>query len=64
VYVYDMELPRMLHGAIKRSPLPHAEIISINKSRAEALAGVHAVITGDDVPTGLRGRGLYDTPIR
>ncbi|MGA2461989.1 MAG: xanthine dehydrogenase family protein molybdopterin-binding subunit [Candidatus Bathyarchaeia archaeon] len=63
VYVYDMELPRMLHGAIKRSPLPHAEIISINKSRAEALAGVHAVITGDDVPAGLRGRGLYDTPI-
>ena len=53
----------MLHGAVKRSTLPHAEIVSIDKSRAEALPGVHAVITGDDVPSGLRGRGLYDTPI-
>jgi len=62
-YVFDMELARMLHGAIKRSILPHAEIISIDKSKAEKLPGVHAVITGRDVPTGLRGRGLYDTPI-
>ena len=63
VYVFDMELPRMLYGAVKRSILPHAEIISINKVRAEALPGVHAVLTGQDVPPGLRGRGLYDTPI-
>lgn len=62
IYVYDMEFPRMLHGAVKRSVLPHAEIISIDKSRAEALAGVHAVITGQDVPPNLRGRGLYDMP--
>lgn len=62
IYVYDMELPRMLHGAIKRSNLPHAEIISIDKSRAKALPGVLAVITSEDVPTGRRGRGLYDTP--
>jgi len=63
LYVYDMELPRMLHGAIKRSTLPHAKILSIDKSKAEALPGVHAVLTGEDIPTGLRGRGLYDSPI-
>ncbi|HUK51285.1 MAG TPA: xanthine dehydrogenase family protein molybdopterin-binding subunit [Terriglobales bacterium] len=63
VYVYDMEMPRMLHGAVKRSTMPHAEIVSIDKTRAEAFPGVHAVITGADVPNGLRGRGLYDTPI-
>jgi CO/xanthine dehydrogenase Mo-binding subunit len=62
MYVYDMELPRMLHGAIKRSIYPHAEILSIDKTRAEALPGVHAVISGQDVPPRLRGRGLYDTP--
>jgi len=63
VYVYDMELPRMLHGAVKRSTRPNAEIVAIDKTRAETLPGVHAVITGEDVPSGLRGRGLYDTPI-
>jgi len=63
VYVFDMELPRMLHGAIKRSALPHAEIISIDKSKAEALPGVHAVVAGEDAPAGLRGRGLNDMPI-
>jgi CO/xanthine dehydrogenase Mo-binding subunit len=53
----------MLHCAVKRSTLPHAEIVSIIKSRAENLPGVHAVISSEDVPSGLRGRGLYDTPI-
>ncbi len=63
VYVYDMELRRMLHGAVKRSILPHAEILSIDKARAEALPGVFAVITSQEISSGLRGRGLYDTPI-
>lgn len=61
-YVFDMELPRMLHAAVKRSSVPHAEIVSLDKTSAEALPGVQAVITGQDVPPGLRGRGLYDTP--
>lgn len=58
-----MELPRMLHGKIHRSRFPHAEIISINVERALKVPGVHAVITGNDVPDGLRGRGLLDMPI-
>src|SRR5208283_3009423 len=62
MYVYDMELRRMLHGAVKRSIFPHAEILSIDKARAEALPGVLAVITSQEIPSGLRGRGLYDTP--
>jgi len=50
VYTDDIVLPGMLHGKILRSPHPHAEIVSIDTSGAEALEGVHAVITGHDMP--------------
>ena len=45
-YVDDVRLPGMLHGAILRSPHAHAKILSVDTSRAEALPGVVAVITG------------------
>ena len=50
VYTDDMALPGMLHGKILRSPHPHAKILSIDTSRAEALPGVRAVVTGRDMP--------------
>ena len=40
--------PGTAHAAILRSPHAHAEIIAIDVSRAEALAGVHAVVCGAD----------------
>jgi 4-hydroxybenzoyl-CoA reductase subunit alpha len=46
----DIALPGMLHGRILRSPHPHARIVSIDTSRAEAHPGVHAVVTGRDMP--------------
>ncbi len=46
----DVMLPRMLFGRILRSPYPHAKIISIDTSKAEALPGVKVVITGKDTP--------------
>jgi 4-hydroxybenzoyl-CoA reductase alpha subunit len=42
----DIVLPRMLHGKLLRSPHPHARIVRIDTSRAEALPGVHLVLTG------------------
>ncbi len=51
VYTDDIALPGMLHGKILRSPHPHARIVSIDASRALALPGVHAVVTGRDMPT-------------
>ena len=45
-YVDDIVLPGMLHMAILRSPFAHARILSIDTSRAEALDGVVAVVTG------------------
>src|ERR671917_247900 len=46
----DITLPRMLYCKILRSHEPHALIKSIDTSKAEALPGVHAVITGKDLP--------------
>jgi len=50
VYADDIVLPGMLHAKTLRSPHPHALIRSIDTSKAEALPGVHAVITGEDLP--------------
>jgi carbon-monoxide dehydrogenase large subunit len=46
-YVDDVKLPNMLHMAILRSPLAHAKIRSIDTSRASAVPGVVAVVTGE-----------------
>ena len=46
----DIVLPRMLFCKILRSHVPHALIKSIDVSKALALPGVFAVITGKDLP--------------
>ena len=47
-YVGDVAIPGMLHGAVLTSPHAHARIVSIDTSRAKALPGVVAVLTGAD----------------
>ena len=46
----DIVLPRMLFCKILRSHLPHALIKQIDVSKALALPGVFAIITGKDLP--------------
>src|SRR6266571_3147555 len=46
-YLDDHQLPGMLHMVIHRSPHAHARIKSIDTSRASAVPGVIAVVTGD-----------------
>jgi len=46
----DMSAPGMLIGRVLRSPHPHARIRSIDTSGAEALDGVHGVVTRADFP--------------
>jgi len=73
LYGADVSAPGMLIGGILRSPYPHAEILSIDTSAAEALPGVKAVVTSADfgVPEDeslrdiqdncmARGKALYD----
>lgn len=49
-YMIDLKLPGMLYGKILRSRYPHARILSIDKTKAEQLPGVIAVITAKDIP--------------
>src|SRR5213596_1261873 len=46
-YIDDIHLPGMLHMAILRSPYAHASLKSVDGSRAQALDGVIAVVTGE-----------------
>jgi len=46
----DYVLPGTLYGKILRSPHAHARIKSVDTSKAEALAGVKAVMTAADLP--------------
>ncbi len=45
----DIKLPEMLIGKVLRSPYPHAKILKIDKSKAEKLPGVEAVISLEDI---------------
>ena len=49
-YGADVQLNGLLSGKVLRSPHPHARIRSIDTSKAEALAGVRAVVTAKDLP--------------
>ncbi|MEV7009332.1 xanthine dehydrogenase family protein molybdopterin-binding subunit [Streptosporangium sp. NPDC051022] len=49
-YLGDLALPRMLHGAIVRSPVPHGRIRGIDLTRARKVPGVQAVVTAADAP--------------
>lgn len=57
VFLTDARSDDMLVGAILRTPYLHARLLSIDTSRAEALLGVHAVVTHKDVP-GLNAFGI------
>jgi carbon-monoxide dehydrogenase large subunit len=48
-YVDDVKLPGMLYLDIVRSPYAHAKIVNIDSSKALAIPGVLAVITGQDL---------------
>ncbi|MBT4488243.1 MAG: xanthine dehydrogenase family protein molybdopterin-binding subunit, partial [Rhodospirillaceae bacterium] len=45
-YVQDIVLPDTRHAAVLPSPYPRARILSIDTAAAEALDGVHMVLTG------------------
>ena len=64
VYINDMVLPRMLFGKILHTDRVHAKIISIDTSAAKALPGVHAVLTGDDIPVLRFGTTRDNVPLK
>jgi CO/xanthine dehydrogenase Mo-binding subunit len=63
LYAADLLLPGMLWGKVLRSPYPHAHIRRIDTARARQVPGVHAVLTGQDLPDRRVGRLLRDIPV-
>ena len=63
-YTVDLRLPGMLMGKVLRSPYPHAKIVGIDKSKAEKLPGVEAVLTFEDVPKRKYNMAMDDLLIR
>lgn len=63
VYAYDLSFPNMLYAKVKRSAVSHAYITKIDSSRAKAMHGVRAVISANDIPDRLFGKGLMDAPV-
>lgn len=61
LYGVDVAMSGMLHGAVLRSPHPHARIVSIDTTAAKAAPGVRAVVTGRDFPH-LFGSAIKDQP--
>ncbi len=63
-YSSDLIAPGMLWGHTVRSPFPHARVRGIDISAAVGMAGVHAVLTHEDVP-GQKTYGLEfaDQPV-
>lgn len=69
-YTDDMQLPGMVHAAMVRSPYAHANIKAIRTEAAQAVPGVLAVITGQEmkdagingIPTGWLHPGIKLPP--
>ena len=55
--------PGLLHGAVLRSPYPHARILRLDTSRARALPGVRAVVTAEDTAKRAWGAFVRDQPV-
>src|SRR5678815_3067010 len=66
-YVHNLRLPGMLYGKIFRSSVAHGRIKRIDTSAARALAGVHSVVTAEDIrkviPEPYYGPAFHDQPI-
>ncbi|MFN2279192.1 MAG: xanthine dehydrogenase family protein molybdopterin-binding subunit, partial [Candidatus Promineifilaceae bacterium] len=57
IYADDIQFGKgLLHARVKRSPYPHARLLSVDTSKAAALPGVKVVVTGADFPNHI---GLY-----
>lgn len=61
----DFEVPGMLHGSVLRSIYAHARLVSIDTTEAEAMPGVIAVLTRDDLADldPYYGHAIRDRPI-
>lgn len=62
-YAADLPFEGLLWAKILRSSLPHARVVNIDTSKASALPGVRAVLTGADVKDVFVGTRVKDQPV-
>jgi len=62
-YAMDIAVPGALWAAFVGSPHPHARVMRVDATRALAMPGVRAVITGKDTAPARFGRRLQDWPV-
>jgi CO/xanthine dehydrogenase Mo-binding subunit len=62
-YSGDLNMPGMLHMRMLFSDRPHARVLSIDTSQAEAAPGVVAVYTAQDIPVNEYGLQWQDQPV-
>jgi CO/xanthine dehydrogenase Mo-binding subunit len=63
LYSGDLAMPGMLHMKILFANRPHARVLAIDTSAAEAIPGVVAVYTSKDVPVNEYGLQIDDQPV-
>src|SRR5262245_23159813 len=57
-YAEDFRVEGMLFAKLLLSPMPHAKVVRIDKSAAEAMPGVKAILTVEDLPAVVAGANL------
>ena len=62
-YSGDLSMPGMLHMKMLFADRPHARVLSIDTSQAEAAPGVEAVYTAKDIPVNEYGLQWQDQPV-
>jgi selenium-dependent xanthine dehydrogenase len=64
IFADDLAFPGMLHGATLRAGVPHAVLTRLDTSEAQAMPGVHAVLTAKDIPgEHYHGLVIHDWPV-
>ncbi len=63
-YVDDLAREHVLHAAILRSSVAHGRIRAIDTSQARALAGVHSIITADEISAVQPDKRVPRVPMR
>jgi CO/xanthine dehydrogenase Mo-binding subunit len=62
-YAADLAFENLLWTKVLRASVPHARIVNIDTSKAKALKGVRAVLTGADVKDIYVGTRVKDQPV-
>lgn len=62
-YAQDLRVENALEAMVVFTNQPHARVVALDTSKAEALDGVHAVVTAADVPVNEYGLTMNDQPV-